>query len=190
MEFLRPRTSGSILILLIIGGCAQRDPAAPQGGDPALNEEWKQCRACLESVGAKIGKGSARYDRWLKEKKVPDDLAQGLLNCCLQNPSDVGAIRMYSEAGVMSANTPEAFPIALKSGFLMLGTCPNGDPVVIDIAGTRGSVGYLCGETMWQAKDARTEYVAVAASLAAFVQGLSKNQLPIDYFEAKDAQKK
>lgn len=190
MDFPRVRRFGSILILVLMCGCAKNDTEISHGGDAEMNEEWKQCQTALQSVGGKVGKGSPKYEGWLKEKKLPDELARGLLNCSLKKTVGVSAIRLHSEADIISVNGSEGVPIALKGGFLILGTCPNGDPVVIDIAGTTGSVGYLCAETMWSSKDLRTAFVQVAPSLAAFIRGLSQDNLPADYFEATEARKK
>lgn len=155
-----------------------------------MNQKWGQARKMLEAAGAKVVRGSDKYDAWLREKKVADELRVGLINCCLQQMTGVNAIRLYSEKDIISCNSPGGIPVALKRNLLIVGTCPNGDPVVIDVAITKGDIGYLCAETMWQEDDVRSAFVPVAPSFASFLEGLSTDKLPLDYFEAKERAKK
>ena len=43
----------------------------------------------------------------------------------------VSAIYFYSETGVLETNADDSLPIALRDGLLVVGSCPNGDPVAL-----------------------------------------------------------
>ena len=70
---------------------------------------------------------------------------------------------------------------ARENGFVLIGGCPNGDPIAIDVADEPGTVWYICHETM-HGRPVREVSVRVADGVA----GLFESECPFDYFEARD----
>ena len=72
-----------------------------------------------------------------------------------------------------------------KSGFMIVGFCPNGDPIAIDIGAEMGSVWYMDHETM--ATDLlRSAAIRVTDNLSQFMNRLvHEDDFPFDYYEAK-----
>jgi len=73
-----------------------------------------------------------------------------------------------------------------KSGFLIVGSCPNGDPIALDTAADPGSVWYMGHETM-HSKPLRSIAIRVADNLVQFINNLVEDDdFPFDYYSAKD----
>lgn len=96
----------------------------------------------------------------------------------------VNAIRFYGQADVAGVNAADGIPVCLRDGLLIVGTCPNGDPVAVDVRDRLGEAGYVGHETMWQAADVRDRFVVLTASPGELVEGLRDGRLPLDYYEA------
>lgn len=77
-----------------------------------------------------------------------------------------------------------------KSGFMIVGGCPNGDPIALDIADDVGSVWYLSHETLYDAP-LRSIAARVADNLHQLIHGIcNDDDFPIDYYDAKQRQNK
>jgi hypothetical protein len=126
---------------------------------------------------------------WLRDNKVSKGLASKLARPTLRNNVGIGAVSFYSEKDIMSVNSEEGVPIALKAGLLIVGSGPNGDPVAIDVRDQTGSVGFISAGKMWSAEDIRKVFLRVS-SIGKFAEGLSKDTMASDYFEAKESKKK
>ncbi len=73
-----------------------------------------------------------------------------------------------------------------KSGFLIVGSCPNGDPIALDIGADMGSVWYMDHETM-AADLLRSAAIRVADNLSQLMNRLVQvDDFPFDYYEAKE----
>ena len=73
-----------------------------------------------------------------------------------------------------------------KSGFLIVGFCPSGDPIAIDIGAEMGSVWYMDHETM-AADNLRSEAIRVADNLSHFMKRfVHEDDFPFDYYDAKE----
>jgi hypothetical protein len=98
----------------------------------------------------------------------------------LKKASGVSAIDFYSQDGWLGANGDDFVPIALRDGLLIVGGCPNGDPVAVDVREQLGAAGYIGHETMWQAGSVREVFKVLAPGLGA----LAADAMPLDYYEA------
>ena len=75
-------------------------------------------------------------------------------------------------------------------GFMIVGGCPNGDPIALDIADDVGSVWYLGHETMHKTP-LREIAVRVADDLDQLIDGIcNDDDFPIDFYQAKQRQDK
>jgi hypothetical protein len=79
-------------------------------------------------------------------------------------------------------------PRWLASGFLIIGSCGNGDPVALDLRDVPGAVCFLSHEVLWpdEHADPRAWSVQVAADLAEFVCGAwDLGAFPVDFWDAR-----
>lgn len=89
----------------------------------------------------------------------------------------VNEIRAMQEKDPMGINPG-------KSRFLIIGSCPNGDPIAVDIGQDAGSVWYLSHEQMFD-REIRSAAVKVAASIVEFCRRLAENDsFPLDFWDA------
>lgn len=75
-----------------------------------------------------------------------------------------------------------------EHGFVILGGCPNGDPVALDVKDHPGSIWYISHESMYDSS-IRKIATKVAENLESFIVGLCEDEsFPVDYHEAKLSQ--
>jgi hypothetical protein len=97
---------------------------------------------------------------------------------------------IYTLADIVEMTDTNPFGFSARdSGFVVVGACPNGDPIAIDVAYEPGSVWYICHETM-HGKPVREVAVRVAADLSGMFEGMEEGNLPFDYFDAKNQESK
>lgn len=96
----------------------------------------------------------------------------------------MGPVDFYSEKGILGVNGEDGVPIALWDGLLIVGSCPNGDPVAVDVRGQVGGAGYIGHETMWQETNVRAVFLPLAASLGELAERLAAGNAPCDYYDA------
>ncbi|MHB8973762.1 MAG: hypothetical protein ACYC3X_31435 [Pirellulaceae bacterium] len=107
----------------------------------------------------------------------------------LTKAAGVSGIYFYSEAEVLETNADDFLPIALRDGLLVVGSCPNGDPVAVDVRDRLRVAGYVGHETMWQAASVHEVFAVVAPgieALAAELLDTVPGAVPLDYYEAVD----
>jgi hypothetical protein len=104
----------------------------------------------------------------------------------LEKSAAVSAIDFYAEDGCLGANAADFIPIAIRDGLLVIGSCPNGDPVVVDVREHLGAGGYIDHETMWQAGSVREVFKVLAPGLGALAAGLAEGTMPRDYHQATE----
>ncbi len=71
------------------------------------------------------------------------------------------------------------------NGFVLIGACPNGDPIAIDVADEPGSVWYIGHETM-SSEPLREVSIRVAGDLTEMLSGMAEGTFPYDSYEAKE----
>ena len=81
-------------------------------------------------------------------------------------------------------------PEFFRAGWVIFGSMPNGDFVVIDLH-DEGAVVYVSHEEVWDAPhhirdDLRSIYIRVCASVGEFLSGLLADRFPYDYFDARE----
>lgn len=92
---------------------------------------------------------------------------------------------IYSLADIRSMTESKVYGFSpLKHGMMIVGGCPNGDPIAIDLAENIGSVLYIDHTSMHRSLP-REIAIRVATDLDAFISGLcNENDFPIDHFSA------
>lgn len=137
-----------------------------------------------------------RFRRWA--------LRQGLSESCVEqlivvaaSPEEMKAAYdaimppppIYPLRSIRAEHESDPMDVApAKYGFLIVGTCPNGDPIAVDLRDDVGSVWYLAHELMHEAPPLRSIAIRVADDVYDFVDGLAhRDGFPIDYFQAKQS---
>ena len=76
----------------------------------------------------------------------------------------------------------------LEHGLMLVGGCPNGDPIAVDIAQDKGSVWYIYHAGMHQ-NPPRDVAIRVADGVESLLTNLAHDDdFPFDYFDAKQKQ--
>jgi hypothetical protein len=96
---------------------------------------------------------------------------------------------VYSLDNIVEMTDKDPYRIAaLANGFIVVGGCPNGDLIAVDVANEPGSIWYICHETMTDGP-LREMSVRVAKDLAEMLEGMAEGNFPFDFFQAKSLQK-
>jgi hypothetical protein len=138
--------------------------------------------------------GQAEFLQWLTDRGA-DPLTATLVNALATSPEDFRAAYesrrprppFDRRAGIREMNDEDLCGVAnLTHGLLLVGACPNGDPIAVDIADDPGSVWYVSHEEM-HSEPLRSVSIRVAANLADWATALMENteNFAIDYFSAK-----
>src|SRR5204863_8842026 len=99
-----------------------------------------------------------QFTAWAAKRGIPETIVETLIESTPQKedldpemPSPI-----YDLANIMGMNGEDGIPVpAIACGFLMIGSCPNGDPVAIDFKQEIGSIHYLSHEEMFGKEDIR-----------------------------------
>ena len=143
-----------------------------------------QFQKAIKAYGGKPGKPSPELLTFLREKQVSDEAVAFLTGYAVEKSAFIGPVDFYAEDGWIGANSPDYIPIALRDGLLIVGTCPNGDPVAVDVRDKLGEAGYIGHEKMWKVSNVREAFAVIAPGLGALAYGLDQDQVPVDYYEA------
>jgi hypothetical protein len=96
---------------------------------------------------------------------------------------------IYPLADIVEMTDKDPYGISPSAnGFLIVGGCPNGDPIAIDVANEPGSVCVISHETMSD-RSIRDTAIRVAKDPTAMMEGLAKGKFPADYCDAKGRQR-
>ena len=71
---------------------------------------------------------------------------------------------------------------AVENGFIVIGDCPDGDPIAIDLKTNPGSVHYICHEELDD--DGGVISKMVAPDLQTFATMMNEETIPYDYHNA------
>ncbi len=133
---------------------------------------------------------------WARQHGLASELIQQLITYAATPERMQAAIDamepgppIYTLKGIRKSHEEDDIGISpAKSGFLVVGGCPNGDPIAVDIADDPGSVWYLDHETLYDTP-LRSIAVRVAGSLHELIDGIcDDDDFPIDYYDAKQLQ--
>jgi hypothetical protein len=96
---------------------------------------------------------------------------------------------IYTLADIVEMTDQDPYGICPSAnGLMIVGGCPNGDPIAIDVAYEPGSVCYLWHETMSD-RPIRETAIRVAKDPLAMMEGFATGKFPFDYCDAKDRQR-
>jgi hypothetical protein len=160
------------------------DEVEGPGQEEGMNDAQRFQRIMM-AHGGKAGEPSRKLFTFLRDKGVTEPAIEYLTGYVLKKSGGVRAIDFYSEAGWLGANAAGFVPIAIRDGLLIVGDCPNGDLVAVDVRDQLGAAGYISHEAMWQATNVREVFKVLASGLGALAAGLDEGAIPQDYYEAK-----
>lgn len=134
--------------------------------------------------GGSADKPGRKLLAFLRAKGVSEKAIEYLSGYVLKKSAWISAIDFYSQDGLLGANADGFVPIAIRDGLLIVGGCPNGDPVAVDVREQLGAAGYIGHESMWDAGNLREMFIVLAPGLGALAAGLEEGSMPLDYYEA------
>jgi hypothetical protein len=133
-----------------------------------------------------------KFATWASSRGVPDGTTELLLRYAASAKEMREAFEavlpappVYTLDDIVQMTDQDPYGIRPRAnGFVLVGGCPNGDPIAIDVADEPGSVWYICHETMSD-RPVRQVSIRVARDLTELMDGLAGDEFPYDYFEAK-----
>jgi hypothetical protein len=139
-------------------------------------------RRVLGRLGGEFGPAGKTFEKWLRAGGAPAALVAELADCCPLRPVYAGPVELYSARGVMFVNGPGGIPELLPAGLLVVGSCPTGDPVAVDLRELPGRAGYVNHTVLHQKrKDVRAGFAPLAESLGELAGLLADGNGPADY---------
>lgn len=130
----------------------------------------KQYVDSLSLGAAEVGPPSCEFLAWLAGHDVPKSALRFLSQAWVEgDEAFVGAITLMSESAIVLH--ADAEPRSFAAGFLVLGSCMNGDMVALDARSRPGSVWLLSHDELWgdDSADPRQFAVQVAKDLCDLV---------------------
>jgi hypothetical protein len=133
-----------------------------------------------------------KFAAWASSRGVPDGTTEQLLRYAASAKEMREAFEavlpappVYTLDDMVEMTDKDPYGISPRAnGFVVVGGCPNGDPIAIDVADEPGSVWYICHETMSD-QPVRQASIRVAKDLTEMLEGFAGGEFPYDYFEAK-----
>jgi len=142
----------------------------------------------LSLGAAAVGPPSCEFLAWLAGHDVPPSALQFLGHAWVEDDEAfVGAITLMSESAIV--RHADAEPRWLAAGFLVLGSCMNGDMVALDTRSRPGSVWFLSHDELWgdDSADPRQFAVQVAQDLCDLVvRAWDIESFPLDCQHARE----
>lgn len=135
----------------------------------------------------------SEFTAWAAERGLPSDTTE-LLLVCAATPEEMRASidemrpapPIYTLADIVEMTDDDRYGISARSnGFVLVGGCPNGDLIGLDVAEEPGTVWYICHEVM-HGSPLREVSIRVAVDLNELFDGMEAGDFPYDYFEAKE----
>lgn len=133
-------------------------------------------RACPEA-----GAASARFLRWATARGVPDCVLSRFAWMWVKSDDEaVGTVTLMTEEAIVRTAAQE--PWWLSHGLMAIGSCLNGDPVVLDLRQNPAPVRFVSHEEMDEVSDPRVVSAVAARDLEDLLQRASDiDAFPVDY---------
>ena len=131
------------------------------------------------------------FTRWASTRGVPRRIVAQLVQLAASREEMKAAFdagepppAVYALADIVGMTDEDPYGIAPSAnGFVIVGGCPNGDPIAVDVADEPGSLWYVSHERMSDGP-LRDAAVRVAKDPAAMMQGLARGTFPVCYHDA------
>jgi hypothetical protein len=134
-----------------------------------------------------------KFTRWASTRGLPRQIIQQLIQLAA-SPEEMKeafdavepAPPIYTLADIVEMTDEDPYGISPSAnGLMIVGGCPNGDPIAVDVADEPGSVWYVSHEDMSEGP-VREAAIRVAKDPAALMEGIANDRkFPLDYYAAK-----
>ncbi len=133
---------------------------------------------------------TAEFLTWLQQNELPAEVIAYFAAFSVPGESSVQVGFASFDFERMIRTFHDDMPGFFRTGWLIVGSMPNGDFVVFDFHDD-GAIGYVSHEEVWDAPDhvrddLRNIYIRVCDSIGGFLSGLLTDQFPYDYFDARE----
>lgn len=141
------------------------------------------------SLGASsIGPPSPEFLGWIASRGISGAALRYLGHAWIKGDGGhLGTMCLSSESEIMREDDEE--PRWLRAGFLVIGSCGNGDMVAVELLQCPGSVWFMSHGELWgdDSADPRQFSVQVATDLADFVvRAWDIEAFPLDCYDAQE----
>ncbi|GHC67976.1 hypothetical protein [Roseibacillus persicicus] len=107
---------------------------------------WDYSNDCLPPAWS----DEIKFFNWINENKLPRELAELLYYHTPERDFMAGSHYIHGVESLIEANDDERCSNVREAGFLIVGSGPNGDDVVVDMEGAKkGAIGYFPISTKW-----------------------------------------
>ncbi|MBV1929426.1 MAG: SMI1/KNR4 family protein [Gammaproteobacteria bacterium] len=144
-------------------------------------------REALELGKNKLAPVSPAFITWAESHGIPKCILKHFLTCWVQSTgSGVGCHSLLSEAEILAGSNESTR--YLTHCLLLIGSGPNGDPIVMDTSDKPGQVGFTSHDALWGDDNVNPRYhlAYVAPNLEEFIIRSWDDNFPADYDEAQD----
>lgn len=144
------------------------------------------CRELLNHLdGGELACGNAPEDvkKWLESLSLPVELLWFMQWDWAQNNSQLAHLSISSSREIMDDASSGMFA---RYGFLLIGSAPNGDWLVIDFRDGVCLPGFITHEEWDQESDPRSLFEPIARSMESLLYRIAEDKyIPTDYYAAK-----
>lgn len=123
------------------------------------------------------------FTKWLDQRNVPTEVRADLFLAQTHVSNDSMAGEMLDDFdGIVEYTDYAIFELTpYDVGFIVFGSCPNGDPIAIDVKAEIGRILYLSHEDI---DENGFPSQVVSPSMGHFIEMVNADKMPLDYYEA------
>lgn len=142
-------------------------------------------REAIERASVETGPASPRFVQWARRHGVPESAIARFASAWVRDDdAAVGAVMLMTEERIMDTDAQE--PWWLTAGFLAIGSCFNGDPVVLDLSQDPPPVCFVSHEEMGDPPEPRRFAATAASDLDDLLRRAQDiDSFPVDYNEVQ-----
>jgi len=131
------------------------------------------------------------FTAWASRRGLPNRAIEQLIRLAAspeEMKAAIDAIKpappIYTLSDIVEMTDKDSYGVSpVAHGFVIVGGCPNGDLIAIDVAKEPGSVWYISHEMMSRGRT-RDTAIRVAEDATAMMEGLADGTFPFDYCDA------
>ena len=125
---------------------------------------------------------------WLREVGISAEMVDFLSKYSFSSFVQFGCASFSCPNEIRSENTEPETQILIQNGLLIVGSCLNGDPIVVD--SSDGYVGYISHDVLWEGEE--FELVDIFAKMnetigSFFKSALCNPEFPVDFYETRES---
>ncbi|MGJ8654706.1 MAG: hypothetical protein ACSHX8_15710 [Opitutaceae bacterium] len=129
---------------------------------------------------------SPKYEGWIDSQNIPKELKSFLKFLNLEQEFGLGTNVLSPTENIIEYN--EEFRYILEAGFVIIGSCTNGDMVAIEYKQTEGETGYLSHDELWEWDEKEypnpyEHFLSLGESVGAYaLRAIDYLNFPLDYY--------